>query len=113
MRKVEMYEIGDGRTFSCPIEAIEAEILSNVCAAIPCSIGVAENLLRKWGTVYNLVTEFHKNKDAVHAQNKCPVPGGTYLPSAEERAADLDFMDRAARDLRAQDERAAEGASYD
>lgn len=43
---------------------------------------------------------------------ECPVPGGTYLPSIEDRAADLDFMDRAARDLRTQDERAAEGAKH-
>lgn len=74
LRKVERYEIADGRTYNCPVEALEAEILSAICAAVPCSTHVGENILQKWDTIHTLVTEFQKNRDAVYATLDKPMP---------------------------------------
>lgn len=57
MRKVERYEIADGRVYDTAQEALDAEIIAAICATVPCSLQVGESIKAKWNTLATLMLD--------------------------------------------------------
>lgn len=62
MRKVEKYEIADGRVYDSAQEALDAEIIAAICSTVPCSVQVGENIKNKWPALAGLMLEYMQNK---------------------------------------------------
>lgn len=62
MRKVEKYEVADGRTYDDPREALEAELLYCVCNTVPCSLQIGQNIVARWKAISGLIEDYEKIK---------------------------------------------------
>lgn len=68
MRKVERWEIPDGRIYEDPLEALNAETISSIASLIPCTEDKAIQIISKWGMLKGLVDAHAEAREALETK---------------------------------------------